>query len=104
MTTASTGAPRGSCPAAMKLPWLVAGTGLSAAISFSSGGIEADDVTSTSPKNVHVIADPEPVRRRTRCRHDYYETRAGAKVFAAGAFMIAGSVWQGHVDQLIAIL
>ncbi|MFL5929322.1 MAG: N,N-dimethylformamidase beta subunit family domain-containing protein, partial [Gaiellaceae bacterium] len=53
-------------PAAMKLPWLVAGTGLSAGMSFSSGGIEADDATSESPKNVHVIAvDPESIRRRT---------------------------------------
>jgi hypothetical protein len=31
----------------------------------------------------------------------YYDTPAGAKVFAAGAFSIAGSVWQGHVRQLV---
>ena len=34
----------------------------------------------------------------------YYDTPAGAKVFAAGAFTIAGSVWQGHVEQLMANL
>jgi hypothetical protein len=34
----------------------------------------------------------------------YYEMPAGAKVFAAGAFTIAGSVWQGHVRELMSNL
>jgi hypothetical protein len=31
----------------------------------------------------------------------YYETNSGAKVFAAGAFTLAGSVWQPDVRQLM---
>jgi hypothetical protein len=34
----------------------------------------------------------------------YYETAGGARVFAAGAFTLAGAVWQGHVYQLVANL
>jgi hypothetical protein len=31
----------------------------------------------------------------------YYETPAGAKVFAAGAFSLADSIWQPQVGQLV---
>ena len=31
----------------------------------------------------------------------YYETRAGAKVFAAGAFTLAGSAWDPQVSILL---
>jgi hypothetical protein len=87
------------------LPWLVDGTGLRAGMPFSSGGIEADDVTPASPNNVRVIAAiPNLYGDGRDADMTYYETRAGAKVFAAGAFTIAGSVWQGHVKQLMANL
>jgi N,N-dimethylformamidase len=89
-------------PAAVKLPWLVAETGLQPGLPFSSGGIEADDVTSASPKNVRVIAAiPNLYGDGRDADMTYYDTPAGAKVFAAGAFTIAGSVWQGHVEQLM---
>jgi hypothetical protein len=88
--------------AAKKLPWLIDGTGLRVGMQFSSGGIEADDVTSDSPKNVRVIAAiPNLYGDGRNADMTYYETPAGAKVFAAGAFSIAGSVWQGHVRQLV---
>ncbi|NUR77551.1 MAG: hypothetical protein HOQ28_14860 [Thermoleophilia bacterium] len=91
--------------AAAKLSWLIAGTGLRVARAFSSGGIEADGVTSDSPKNVRVIADiPNLYGDGRNADMTYYDTPAGAKVFAAGAFTIAGSVWQGHVEQLMANL
>jgi len=89
-------------PAATKLPWLIGGTGLEVGMEFSSGGIEADDVTSDSPKNVRVIAAiPNLYGDGRNADMTYYDTPAGAKVFAAGAFSIAGSVWQGHVRQLV---
>jgi hypothetical protein len=89
-------------PAAKKLPWLIGGTGLHVGMEFSSGGIEADDVTSDSPKNVRVIAAiPNLYGDGRSADMTYYDTPAGAKVFAAGAFTIAGSVWQGHVRQLM---
>jgi hypothetical protein len=31
----------------------------------------------------------------------YYETAAGARVFAAGAFTLAGSIWQPDVSRLL---
>jgi hypothetical protein len=31
----------------------------------------------------------------------YYETRNGAKVFAAGAFTLAGAVWWPDVDRVV---
>jgi hypothetical protein len=89
-------------PAAAKLPWLMHGTGLDVGMEFSSGGIEADDVTSDSPKNLKVVAAiPNLYGDGRDADMTYYETSSGAKVFAAGAFTIAGSVWQGHVEQLM---
>jgi len=74
-------------------------------MSFSSGGIEADDVTPDSPRNVRVIAEiPNLYGDGRNADMTYYATPAGAKVFAAGAFTIAGSVWQGHVRELMANL
>ncbi|MDX6475689.1 MAG: hypothetical protein QOH95_1200 [Gaiellaceae bacterium] len=88
--------------AATRLPWLMKGTGLRVGMPFSSGGIEADDVTSDSPKNVRVIAAiPNLYGDGRNADMTYYDTPAGAKVFAAGAFTLAGSVWQGHVEQLV---
>jgi hypothetical protein len=87
---------------AAKLPWLLKGTGLRIGMPFSSGGIEADDVTAASPHGVDVIAAiPNLYGDGRDAQMTYYETPAGAHVFAAGAFTIAGSVWQGHVRELV---
>jgi hypothetical protein len=92
-------------PALHKLPWLMLGTGLTVGMTFSSGGIEADDITPASPENVQVIAEiPNLYGDGNNADMTYYETPAGAKVFAAGAFTIAGSVWQGHVRELMSNL
>ena len=88
--------------AAAKLPWMMHGTGLRVGMDFSSGGIEADDVTSDSPRNVRIVASiPNLYGDGRNADMTYYETAGGAKVFAAGAFTIAGAVWQGHVFQLM---
>ena len=92
-------------PGAARLPWLLNETGLEVGTAFGSGGIEADDVTSDSPKNVVVVAAiPNLYGDGRNADMTYYETRAGAKVFAAGAFTVAGSVWQGHVRELVSNL
>jgi hypothetical protein len=31
----------------------------------------------------------------------YYETKSGAKVFAAGAFTLAGSIWWPDVNRVL---
>lgn len=88
--------------AAMKLPWLIDGTGLDVGMDFSSGGIEADDVVAASPRNVQIVASiPDLYGDGINADMTYYESARGAKVFAAGAFTIAGAVWQGHVFQLM---
>ena len=84
------------------LPWLLRDTGLRLGMPFSSGGIEADDVTPASPRGVRVLATiPNLFGDGRAAEMTYYETPAGAHVFAAGAFTIAGSVWQGHVRELV---
>jgi hypothetical protein len=89
-------------PAAAKLPWMMNGTGLRVGMDFSSGGIEADEVTSDSPRNVRIVASiPNLYGDGRNADMTYYRTANGAKVFAAGAFTIAGAVWQGHVFQLM---
>ena len=91
--------------AARSLPWLMSGTGLKPGMRFASGGIEADDVTSASPKGVRVIADiPNLYGDGRNADMTYYQTAAGAKVFAAGAFTIAGAVWQGDVRPVVSNL
>ena len=65
-------------PAAAELRWLIDGTGLTPGMSFSSGGIEADDVTSDSPQErPRDRGDPESLRRRAQRRHDVLRVRLG---------------------------
>jgi hypothetical protein len=88
--------------AAARLPWLLNETGLDVGVAFGNGGIEADDVTSDSPKNVIVVAAiPNLYGDGRDADMTYYQTASGAKVFAAGAFTLAGSVWWPHVRELV---
>jgi hypothetical protein len=83
-------------------PWLFRGTGLRNGSSFGTFGIEIDRKTAASPRSTVVIA-------QIRNGHDsasagqmaYYETRRGAKVFAAGAFTLAGSATRSYGAQLL---
>ena len=88
------------------LPWLFAGMTLHNGSVLSTGGIEADHTTSASPKSTRVVAEisnlygPGMTAQMT-----YYETKAGAKVFAAGAFTLAGGMRDNpRVQQLVANL
>jgi hypothetical protein len=84
-------------------PWLFAHTNLDNGSHLSNGGIEADHVTSKSPGSTKVLAEiPDLYGPRMTAHMTYYETRSGAKVFAAGAFTLAGSVRNdANVQQLI---
>lgn len=85
--------------------WIFAGTGLKPGALFSSGGIEADEVEAASPRNVQVLGE---IRNLFDDGHNaqmtYYTTPGGAKVFAAGAFTLACSVWQPPVRQVMSNL
>jgi N,N-dimethylformamidase beta subunit-like, C-terminal len=87
-------------------PWLFAGTGLADGSTFGNGGIEIDETTAGSPKGVHVIAEiPDLLGPGLTAQMTYYETAAGAKVFAAGAFTLAGQAGRDPVvTQLLANL
>jgi hypothetical protein len=86
-------------------PWLFAGTVLSIGDSFGSGGIEIDATCPASPKSVRVLADiPNLYGPGFTAQMTYYATPAGAKVFAAGAFSLADSVWEPGVTTLVANL
>ena len=83
-------------------PWLFAGTGLSAPDGFGRGGIEIDSTAPSSPRSVKVLAEiPNLYGPGFTAQMTYYETPAGAKVFAAGAFSLAGSVWKPQVERLM---
>jgi hypothetical protein len=78
------------------------GTGVGNGGSISNGGIEADRVTSSSPSSTHVVAEiPNLYGRGLTAQMTYYETKSGAKVFAAGAFTLAGAIRQPKVAQLM---
>jgi hypothetical protein len=87
-------------------PWLFAGTGLADGSTFGNGGIEIDQAGASSPKGVHVIAEiPDLFGPGFTAQMTYYETAADAKVFAAGAFTLAGAVGKDPVvTQLLANL
>jgi hypothetical protein len=84
------------------MAWLFRGTGLRKGSAFSSGGIEADAITSSSPRGTTLVAEiPNLYGPGASAQMTYYETPAGAKVFAAGAFTLAGAVWQPPVRKLM---
>ena len=87
-------------------PWLFAGTGLADGSTFGNGGIEIDKTAASSPRSVHVIAEiPDLLGPGFTAQMTYYETAAGAKVFAAGAFTLAGAAGRDPVvTQLLANL
>ena len=90
---------------ARRFDWLLQGTGLGDGGAISNGGIEADHMTSSSPRSAHVVSEiPNLYGPGMTAQMTYYETKAGAKVFAAGAFTLAGGVRQPKVHQLLANL
>ena len=72
-------------------PWLVEGTGLENGDHFALFGTEADRVTPASPPELRVLATiPHIFNAKHSASMTYYELPSGARVFAAGAFTLAG--------------
>jgi N,N-dimethylformamidase beta subunit-like protein len=83
-------------------PWIFAGTGLSDGASFGRYGIEIDSRTSASPRGIEVLARMPGVFGGDRTAEmTYYETAAGAKVFAAGVLNFAASLGEPPVARLL---
>jgi hypothetical protein len=86
--------------------WLFAGTGLRPGSRFGEDwGIEIDATSPDSPQGVQVLAEiPNLLGPGLTAQMTYYETRAGAKVFAAGAFTLAGQALEPGVPRVLANL
>jgi hypothetical protein len=83
-------------------PWLFADLDIEPGQGISSGGIEIDATSSASPKGIDVVAEiPNLYGPGFTAQMTYYETAAGAKVFAAGAFSLAKNVWEPEVTTLM---
>ena len=86
---------------AADVPWLFAGTDLRNGSPFGSAGIEIDAVAPSSPPQTKVVAViPNIFGRGISANMSYYETRAGAKVFAAGAFSFTAAIWQPPIRHM----
>ena len=82
--------------------WIFAGIKLDKGNAFSHAGIEIDAVAPSSPRGTRVLAEiPNLLGPGLTAHMTYYETRAGAKVFSAGAFTLAGSMRQPSVKRLL---
>ncbi len=82
--------------------WIFDGIALGAGNAFSEAGIEIDAVAASSPRGTRIVAEiPNLLGPGMTAHMTYYETGAGAKVFAAGAFTLAGSVRQPAVRRLL---
>jgi hypothetical protein len=82
--------------------WLFADTGLGPGSDLASGGIEIDKAAAASPRNVEVLAEiPHLFGPGYTAQMTYYQTPRGAKVFAAGAFTLAGAAQQPTVSTLL---
>jgi len=92
-----------SAPAAR---WVFARTGLGPGERFGDDwGIEIDHTDESSPSEVQVLAEiPNLYGPGFTAQMTYYETETGARVFAAGAFTIAGRIDEPHVSRVVANL
>jgi hypothetical protein len=83
-------------------PWLFANTGLRNGSSFGRYGIEIDAKGAASPPGTIVLARiPDLLGAGKSAEMTYYETPAGAKVFAAGAINFAATATQGPVSTML---
>ncbi len=77
---------------AHRAPWLFAGTGLRNGDRFGRYGIEIDARTSRSPRGLRILARIQNAFGPGKSAEmAYYETPAGARVFAAGVMNFGGS-------------
>jgi hypothetical protein len=69
---------------------------------FGRYGIEIDARSAASPRSTHVLARiPNLLGAGRSAEMTYYETPAGAKVFAAGAINFGASLADPAVNRLL---
>jgi hypothetical protein len=83
-------------------PWAFAATGLADGDVFGRYGIEIDARSPASPHGIEVLAHiPDLLGAGRSAEMTYYETPAGAKVFAAGVINFGASLGDPAVDRLL---
>jgi hypothetical protein len=82
-------------------PWAFAGTGLRNGSRFGRYGLEIDARAPGSPAGTRVLARIRDLIGRHDAEMTYYETGAGARVFAAGVVDFAASINQPAVSRLV---
>ncbi len=83
-------------------PWAFAGTGLSDGDAFGRYGIEIDARGPATPASIQLLARiPGLLNNGRSAEMTYYETPAGAKVFAAGSLNFASSLGRPEVARLV---
>jgi hypothetical protein len=82
-------------------PWVFAGTGLHNGSTFGRYGIEIDARSPSSPPGTAVLARIPNLIGRRDAEMTYYETPAGARVFAAGVVDFAASINDPAVSRLV---
>jgi len=82
-------------------PWAFDQTGLADGAVFGRYGIEIDAHTRASPRDLQVLARTPSLIGGHSAEMTYYETPAGAKVFAAGVINFAASLGNPVVDRLL---
>ena len=98
---------------AHRAPWIVrdpsaghgllAAAGLRAGQALASGGVEVDATTRRSPPRTAILAEVAWLDGK-KAQMTYYESPAGAKVFAAGAFFLAREIRDPPVARLLDVL
>jgi hypothetical protein len=85
--------------------WLLTEMSLVPGDAVGRGGIEIDATAPSSPKGLTILAEiPNLYGPGFTAQMTYYETPRHARVFAAGAFSLAGSVRSPDVEQLVSNL
>jgi N,N-dimethylformamidase beta subunit-like, C-terminal len=86
---------------AVAVPWAFAGTGLRNGSGFGRYGLELDARAPRSPPSVRVLARSPNLIGKHDAEMTYYETGAGARVFAAGVLNFAASITEPTVSRLV---
>jgi len=82
-------------------PWAFAGTGLRNGSTFGRYGIEIDARAPSSPPGTRLLARSPGLIGTHDAEMTYYETGAGARVFAAGVVNFAASINDTAVSRLV---
>ena len=82
-------------------PWAFAGTGLRNGSTFGRYGIEIDARAPSSPPGTRLLARSPGLIGTHDAEMTYYETGAGARVFAAGVVNFAASINDPAVSRLV---